>query len=318
MLANQLAGSTRDAYATKWCAFVYFCQASGYPSLPTTTEVVSCYVGELYERGTIALGTVQNYLTPINSVHALLQLPKPAVGPLLTAVRHGFAHQHADANDGLRDKRVALPAAVLLRLVGVGRATSDVALRRRMAGVALTALNFARPGGGANLRRQDVTLLQSSLIIQVANYKHGARANRERLVIRVPRRAGSKQDGAYDLVRDHVAAMALAGAAPDQPLFTPLGDKTPLPTEVATAWMREGLYLLNVQAPAGCLYSGNSLSAGAATSARAIGCQLDAIATLMGMRNKSTTTVSAHYVDALAEPDDACRELDDRYVVSRL
>jgi len=88
-------------------------------SLPTTTEVVACYVGEPYERGTVAPATVQNNLTPINSVHALLQLPKPAVGPLLMTVRHAFAHQPADATGGLRDKRVALPAAVLLRLVGL-------------------------------------------------------------------------------------------------------------------------------------------------------------------------------------------------------
>eukprot|EP00168_Porphyra_purpurea_P019570 TRINITY_DN7860_c0_g1_i1.p4 TRINITY_DN7860_c0_g1~~TRINITY_DN7860_c0_g1_i1.p4 ORF type:complete len:113 (-),score=14.65 TRINITY_DN7860_c0_g1_i1:1169-1507(-) len=112
MLGNQLAGSTLDTYAIKWCAFVDFCQYSSYPSLPTTTEVVACYVGELYERGTVARGTIQNYFTPINSVHALLQLPKPAVGPLLTAVRHGFAHLHANANGGLRAKRVARPAVV--------------------------------------------------------------------------------------------------------------------------------------------------------------------------------------------------------------
>jgi len=163
-----------------------------------------------------------------------------------------------------------------------------------------------------------VTLLQSSLLTQVANYKHGARANRERLVLGGPWRAIERRDGAFDQVRDHVAAMALAGAAPEQYFFTPLSDKIPLPTEVATAWMRQGLYLLNVQAPPGYLYSGHSLRVGAATSARAIGCQLDAIATLIGMRKKSTTTVLAHYVDALAEPDDACLELYDHYVVYRL
>ena len=315
MLANQLAGSTRDTYATKWGAFVDFCQASGFPSLPTTTEVGTCYVGELYERGTIAPGTIQSFLTPINSVHALLQLTKPAVGPLLKAVRHGFAHLHADANGGLRDKRIALPAAVLVRL---GQSTTDVSLRRRMAGLALEAMKFARPSRGANLRIQEVTLSQSHLLVQVANYKHGARANRERLVIRAPRRAAGAADAPYNLVHCHVTAMTLAGAAPDQHLFTPIGDKSALPTEVATAWLREALYLIHEQAPDGCISSWHSLRAGAATSARAVGCPVDAIATLMGMRNKSTTTVLAHYVDALAEPDDACRELYDRYVVARL
>jgi len=163
MLTNQLAGSTRENYATRWAAFVDFCYSSGYPSLPTTTEVVSCYVGELYERGTVAPGTLKIFLTPINSVHALCQLDKPAVGPLLIAVRHGYSHLYADTPDGLRDKRVPLPAAVLLRMVHVGRTATDVALRRRMAGLALTALTLVRPGERANIRLQGVTLQPSSI-----------------------------------------------------------------------------------------------------------------------------------------------------------
>jgi len=57
--------------------------------------------------------------------------------------------------------------------------------------------------------------------------------------------------------------------------------------------MREGLTLLDIPTPDGCTYSGHSLRSCAATSARAIGLVLDAIATLMGMRNKDTTTVTA-------------------------
>lgn len=111
--------------------------------------------------------------------------------------------------------------------------------------------------------------------------------------------------------------MQLAGALQDQPLFTPLGDMTPLPTEVATAWMRESLHLLAIVPPPGCIYSGHSIRSCAATNARASGLELDAIATLMGMRNKDTSMVTAVYVDALAAPDAAARELFDRYLVTR-
>lgn len=224
-------------------------------------------------------------------MHAFCQLDKPAVGPRLPVVRHGYAHQYTDAHDGLRHKRVPLPAAALLGMVRVGRAATDVALRRRMAGLVMTALTFARLGGGANRRPQDLTLMPTSMVIQIADYKHGARANRERVVIRIPRRATGAPGAACELVRDHVAALIVAKAAPDQLLFTPLGDHTALPTEVAIAWMRERLFLTHVCAPAGSLYSGHSLRGGAATSARSVGCSLDAIATLMGMRNKSTTTM---------------------------
>lgn len=215
MLAHQLADSTKDSYAGKWAQFLGFCQPSGYPSLPTTTEVVACWVGELYERGTVAPGTLQNYLTPINSVHALYNMDKPAMGPLLMAVRHGFARLYADSHDGLRNKRAPLPAADLMQMVALARGTTDAALRRRLAGLALTALTFCRPGGGANLRLKDITLRASHLLIQIGNYKHGARANRERLVIKVPRRAKGLLDHAYTLVRAHVQALHLAKASPD-------------------------------------------------------------------------------------------------------
>lgn len=103
----------------------------------------------------MAPGILQNYLTPTDSVHALYNMAKPAVGPMLTAVRHGLARMYADKRQGLRDKRARLPVAALLRIINVGRTTPDAALRRRIAG----------PGGGANLRLKDVTLATSHLLI---------------------------------------------------------------------------------------------------------------------------------------------------------
>lgn len=210
-----------------------------------------------------------------------------------------------------------LPAAHLVQMIALARGTIDAALRRRLAGLTLTALTFCRPGGGANLLLKDVTLRMSYLLIQVGNYKHGARVNRERLVIRVPRRAAGLPDHAYDLVRAHVRALQLAQATPEQPLFTALGDFNLLRTDVATDWMREGLCLLSIATPDGCLYSRHSLRSCAATCARSIGLELDAIATLLRMQDKNTSTVTAVYVYALVAPDAAARELYDRCGVDR-
>jgi len=179
-------------------------------------------------------------------------MEKPSFGPLLLAIRNGYARRYGETHGGIRDKRVPLPTAALMRMVSAGMVTTDPALRRRMAGLGLSALTFCRPGGGANPRLMDVTLGTSHLLIQVLNYKHGARANRQRLVVRVTRRPVPARDSAYDLVRGHVAAMQLTGARPDKFLLTPVGDYTPLPTEVATAWMREGIAMLGSPTPAGC------------------------------------------------------------------
>lgn len=50
----------------------------------------------------------------------------------------------------------------------LGLATPDPALRRRIAGLNLTALTFCRPGGGAKLRRMDFTVVEGSWAAAVA------------------------------------------------------------------------------------------------------------------------------------------------------
>lgn len=297
--------------------FVSFCQASGYDYLPATTETVACYVGFTLERGTVAPGTIQSYLTPINSVHTIMGWDKPAVGPLIVAVRQGYARAYANLHLGLRVKRVSLPAAVLLRFARLGLTTNDVAFRRRLAGLTMTALTFSRPGGGANLLHKDVALNEDAIHIQIPDYKHGGRADRERILIDVKRRPRPMPDAPFDLVYGHFKAVQLCTGDGDQPFYNKIGDLRALPTEVATVWMREGLHLLGIDAPEGAVYSGHSLRALGATAYRAIGGELDAIAQLMGMKDKATDVVSASYVDSLAQPDDAAREMYDRYLVTR-
>jgi len=292
-----------------------FCHVCRYFHLPTTPQVAACYLCYLYERGTIVPGTLQSYFTPINAVHSIFQTETPAVGPLLMEVRNGFSRLYANHQGGLRNKQMPLPTAALTQMVALDVRTTDPGLRRHVAGHSLTALTFYRPGGGANLRRKDVTLTPALMRIHILDHKHGARNSRERLNIRILRRAAGQQDGAWDLVHQHITAMRPATVDPDQTLFTTVGDVSPLPTKVATVWMRGCLYLLKFNPPDGCVYSGHSLRGYAATSARSIGCELDLIATLMGMKEKDTTTVSANYVDALAQPDVHSRELYDRYRV---
>ncbi|KAK1859000.1 hypothetical protein I4F81_001599 [Pyropia yezoensis] len=280
----------------------------------SSATTVACYLGSIFERDTVAPATLQGYLTPINAVHALMQMERPAVGPLLVALRHGYARANANISGGLRVKRVPLPAAALLRFANLGLTTADAGLRRRLAGLVMTGLTFSRPGGGANLRRKDVTLTGDSIKVQIMHYKHGARTDRERILINLQRRSGGRDDAFFRLVHMHLLAIAMATADGDQPCFSPVGDLRPLPTDVATVWMREAIYHLDFHPPDGGMYAGHSLRACAATSDRSIGGELDACAQLMGMKDKSTDVVSASYVDAPFDADDAARELYDRYL----
>jgi len=167
LLSLALAESTKGNYANKWMAFVAFFQASGYTYLPATTKTVACYLGFIFERGTVAPGMLKSYLTPVNAVHALMQMNRPAIGPLLTALRHGYARAYVNLTGGLRCKRLALPAALLLRFAHLELTTADADLRRRLAGIVMTGLTFLRPGGETNLRRKDVTLTGDNMKVQI-------------------------------------------------------------------------------------------------------------------------------------------------------
>lgn len=49
---------------------------------------MACYLGELNERETVAPGTIQNCLTPINAEEAMLSMDIPGVRPLLMGPSH--------------------------------------------------------------------------------------------------------------------------------------------------------------------------------------------------------------------------------------
>ena len=115
----------------------------------------------------MAPGTLESYLTLVSAVHALMQMERPAIGPLLIALRHGYARGYTNLTGGLRRKRLPLPAAVLLSFSHLGLTTADAGLRRHLAGLDMTGLTFSRPGGGANLRRKNVTLTGDNIKVQI-------------------------------------------------------------------------------------------------------------------------------------------------------
>jgi len=283
LVSLALAELTKGNEANKWVTFVALFQASGYTYLPATNETVACYLGFICERGAVAQGTLQSYLTPFNVVQALMQMERPSIGPLLIALRHGYAGAYVNLTGGLRCKRLPLPAAVLLRFAHMGLTTADAGLRRRLAGLIMTGLTFSRAGGRANLLRKDVTLTGDKIKVAIIDYNHGARTDRERILIDVPRRGGGKHDAPLRMVHMHMSAVGMATADDDQPYFFPAGDLRALPTEVATVWMHDALHLLDVHPPTSGVYAGHSLRAGAATGCRASGGHLDACAQLMGM-----------------------------------
>lgn len=117
---------------------------------------------------------------------------EPAVGPLLAAERQGYARGQAILHAGVRPKRLAPPTSVLLRCARPGHSTTDASLRRRLAGPAMNALTFSRPSGVAKLCFQDVHFTADACDALIIEYKHGARTDRQCILINVNRSARPK------------------------------------------------------------------------------------------------------------------------------
>eukprot|EP00964_Phaeocystis_antarctica_P051682 scaffold30165_cov83-Phaeocystis_antarctica.AAC.1 len=94
--------------------------------MPATPLMIFAYVGHLAERGTIAAGSLQPYLSAINRYHADAGHERPALGHFITAARQGMAR--AQALVETRDTRVPLLAEHVVRvLLEALRASSTLA-----------------------------------------------------------------------------------------------------------------------------------------------------------------------------------------------
>ncbi len=124
LAASAREDTTNEGYDRHWNEFDEWCAAQQLESLPATPRMVFAYVGHLADKGTIAAGSLQPYLSAINSRHADYGFERPALGHLVTSARKGMAR--AQALCETRDTRVPMPATV-------ARDVLRTALRRRRA-----------------------------------------------------------------------------------------------------------------------------------------------------------------------------------------
>ena len=66
LAASALEDGTVDGYARHWATSAEWCAANELQPMPATPFMIFAYVGHLAERGTIAAGSLQPYLSAIN------------------------------------------------------------------------------------------------------------------------------------------------------------------------------------------------------------------------------------------------------------
>lgn len=143
-LSSTLSESTLEVYSRDWRAFCRWCEEHSLPSLPSSAEVVACYLTALAMRG-FRVTTIRRCSAAIAAAHRELGHPAPTSNPAIRELFRGMTRRigtppkPVDALSSQDIKRMvrALPdtpigardkALILLGFVGAFRRSEIVGL----------------------------------------------------------------------------------------------------------------------------------------------------------------------------------------------
>jgi len=275
--------STVRKYISSWEQFEQFCSRARLTALPAAPATVVCYLGLVRELGTVAAWSLGNYLAPINTVHLSAGDESPTDDFLVRQAKRGYRRCHTAAVCARPERRAPFPAAAVNALLGMWP-VAESSLRHKLAGSALAYLLFNRPGAAAHMRAADVFPSRNGLEVQVPDCKMAVLKDGDRIAYTVPVAAGGwPADRVLRVIRAHWRAHVTAGRPRNERLFAPAATVRPLAAGVVTRWMRDKMALSPVRAPLGTKWTGNSIRAGTASEAHAIGLRDALVKPLMGV-----------------------------------
>ena len=217
-------------------------------------------------------GSLQPYLSAINSWHADMGFEKPAIGHVIQRLRHGFGDLEGDLNSASVASRRPIPAPIMYQLLQLARnARHDVSARfvRRAATASVLAFAFMLRGDSlVQLRRRDVTLSSEGLVLRLQV------KTRSRSIATTVHRPGV--DEVYHAVKEWLEDLNCTDDAPLWALDPAASEG--FPSSCLGQWFQEACAFLQLSPPAGELWSSHSHRSGGATAALSINVQLPAIA----------------------------------------
>jgi hypothetical protein len=87
-------------------------------------------LGYLRDEHRVKSGSLQQYLSAINSWHADMGLEKPAVGHVIQLLRRGFGEEQAEDDEEEVVARRPIPAPVMARILHLAQSDPSMLLRR--------------------------------------------------------------------------------------------------------------------------------------------------------------------------------------------
>ena len=275
--------NTWNQYAGKFAAFVTFCTvvipAGGAPAacpLPATVATVIAYLGWLQEQDSVHFGSLQPYMSAINTAHDDAGFARPAIGKVVGMTRKGFGELEAEIR-GAPERRKGLPAPAAHKIMDEGLDTGDDLIMRECAAVSSTYQFFARGDTGAKAEIDRLVVDEEGLHFN-EDAKNLPKIAPETLSTPwPPNRERSPHQLVVRFLAARKAAWLKAGKAEPVSLWQMPSDAgPPVPSDIGV-WMLRRLDALGIKAPPGIKYTGHSLRGGAASAALAIGVSLPAI-----------------------------------------
>ena len=268
LLAAGRRPSTWRSYASKLQRWLDFCQRARIQAVPAKQEHVLCYLGSLYSEGRIHAGSLQPYLSAINSFHADLGLERPALGHAVKLLRRGYGETQAEDDPESIIARRPIPAPVMGAVLKLALTTTNVKVQRDATACVLAFAFMLRADSCLRLRARDVSVSSGGLTLKLAVKTVG----REFSVTRT--RPG----------RDEVHAAVSrwfnrAALAPSDLLWRlPATPVSRFKQAALGSWLQSCCSLLKLKPPAGEAWSGHSHRSGGASGALSIDVSLPAIA----------------------------------------
>lgn len=307
VMAAALQPSTVESYSAKFTRFAEWCESQpDRPCpLPASTDTVLRWLGGdiCAAGGAVQAKSLQQYLSAINTIHADLELPEPAVGRRVRRFRRGLGHQQAASRGAAR---TYVPARVIERALerGLAMSAEELAtqsgkrLLRAIVATVFTFTFFARGGSGAALRAGDVRPSDAGLHVTLGKEK----TMHVKSVSRVLTLDIDRIPGLAALLRRWEA---VRGRVPDSASYYALPGESSFPSSQVDAWLKVVLDHLGARAPAGETWSGHSLRIGAASAADAIGVSMRRICWMGGWSSQSSAVKD--YIDPTCPASDAGR-----------
>jgi len=260
MLTHALADTTADGYKWQWRRFARYCEEEGVSALPAAPTTAVCYLGTVLRSGNVSPGSLQNYLSAINTRHASFGLPRPALGHLVHSARTGFARLFSADEGALPETRRPLPAPVMWRIFTVALNEPDFSGRVRWAALIAAFLVTRRTGEVLDLELGDVTVRPDGGVHSQVGFHKGAerRSRLERLTFDMHPARGGQYDPPLLVIRRLLADLHAARAPPSLILLAPPGMRRSPNSDDMKSWLQAALRRLGISAPSGvkwCSYS---------------------------------------------------------------